>query len=39
MTTLRDATSADTSLVLEFITELAVYEKMVDDVVARVEIL
>lgn len=39
MTTLRDATSADTSLVLEFITELAVYEKMADDVVATAETL
>ncbi|MBT5901708.1 MAG: GNAT family N-acetyltransferase [Opitutaceae bacterium] len=34
MTTLRDATLADTPLVLEFITELAAYEKMADEVVA-----
>lgn len=39
MTTLREATAADISLVLEFITELAVYEKMTDDVVATAETL
>lgn len=39
MPTLRDATSADTDLVLEFINELAIYEKMADDVVATADTL